>query len=101
LRERHFGTWEGLSDDEIYERFPEAAEGVLGDGETREEMARRVFSALQRIADTHPEGHVLVVSHGGPLRAVLRHCGVDGVERIDNCHVVRLEAEAGSLREAR
>jgi broad specificity phosphatase PhoE len=101
LRERHFGTWEGLSDNEISERFPEAAEGVLGDGETREEMARRVFDALQRIADTHPDGHVLVVSHGGPLRAVLRHCGVDGVERIDNCHVVRLEAGDGSLREAR
>jgi broad specificity phosphatase PhoE len=99
LRERHFGTWEGLSDDEIQTRFPEAAAGVWGDGETREAMARRVFDALQRIADTHPGGHVLVVSHGGPLRVVLRHCGVDGVERIDNCHVVRLEADSGVLRE--
>jgi broad specificity phosphatase PhoE len=99
LRERHFGTWEGLSDDEIHARFPEAATGALGDGETREEMARRVFDALQRIADSHPGGRVLVVSHGGPLRAVLRHCGGDGVDRIDNCHVVRLEAGGGNLRE--
>jgi uncharacterized phosphatase len=99
LRERHFGTWEGLSDDEIHERFPEAASGAWGDGETREAMARRVFDALQRIAETHPGGRVLVVSHGGPLRAVLRHCGVDGVERIDNCHVVRVEAGDGVLRD--
>jgi broad specificity phosphatase PhoE len=99
LRERNFGTWEGLSDDEIRERFPEATDGVLGDGETREAMARRVFDSLQRIADTHPGGNVLVVSHGGPLRAVLRRCGVDGVERIDNCHIVRLEAGGDVLRE--
>jgi broad specificity phosphatase PhoE len=42
---------------------------------------------------------VLVVSHGGPLRAVLRHCEIEGVERIDNCHVVRIElGENGGLR---
>ena len=99
LRERHFGTWEGLSDDEIEARFPEAATGVIGDGESREAMARRVFDALQRIAKQHPEGRVLVVSHGGPLRAVLRHCGVNGVERVDNCHIVRLEAGNGVLRD--
>jgi broad specificity phosphatase PhoE len=99
LRERHFGTWEGLHDDEIEARFPQSASGVIGDGETRESMARRVFDALQRIAEQHPDGHVLVISHGGPLRAVLRHCGVDGVERIDNCHVVRLEAGDGVLRD--
>jgi broad specificity phosphatase PhoE len=97
LRERHFGTWEGLSDEEILERFPEAADGTWGDGESRHEMARRVFDALQRIADTHPDGRVVVVSHGGPLRAVLTHCGVDGVERIENCYVVKLEAAGGLL----
>ena len=99
LRERHFGTWEGLHDDEIEARFPEAATGVIGDGETREAMSRRVFDALQRIAEQHPDGHVLVVSHGGPLRTVLKHCGVDGVERIGNCQVVRIEAGNGALRD--
>jgi broad specificity phosphatase PhoE len=99
LRERHFGTWEGLTDEEIHGRFPEAAEGVLGDGETREEMDRRVLATLERIAQEHPAGTVLIVSHGGPLRSVLRHCGVDGVDRIDNCHVLRLEAGDGAVRE--
>jgi probable phosphoglycerate mutase len=98
LRERHFGTWEGLTDDEILVRFPEAHSGAWGDGETRDEMAQRVFDALQRIAETHPSGRVLVVSHGGPLRAVLTHCGVDGVGRIDNCHVVRIEVDGRVIR---
>jgi len=100
LRERHFGTWEGLSDAEIKERFADQiAEGTLGDGETREQMDRRVLEALRRIAGAHPDGTVLVVSHGGPLRAVLRHCEIDGVERVENCQVVRLESVDGVLRE--
>ncbi len=98
LRERDFGTWEGLTDDEILARFPEAATGPWGDAETRQQMAERVADALRRIADAHPDGNVLVVSHGGPLRAVLTHCGVDGVGRIDNCHVVRLEVGGGAMR---
>jgi alpha-ribazole phosphatase/probable phosphoglycerate mutase len=98
LRERHFGTWEGLTDEEIFTRFPEAREGPFGDGETREEMTERVLAALHRIAETHPDSRVLVVSHGGPLRAVLGHCGIDGVGRIENCHVVRVAIVNGVLR---
>jgi len=98
LRERHFGTWEGLTDEEIFARFPEARQGPWGDAETAEEMADRVLGALHRIAETHPQRRVLVVSHGGPLRAVLRHCGVDGVGRIENCHVLRVELRDGVLR---
>ena len=66
---------------------------------SRDELDRRILAALGRIADEHPSGTVLVVSHGGPLRAVLRHCGSDGVDRIANCHVLRLEASDGALRE--
>jgi broad specificity phosphatase PhoE len=61
-------------------------------------MAERVLAALHRIADAHPDSRVLVVSHGGPLRAVLTHCGVDGVGRIRNCHVIRVEIVGGVLR---
>jgi phosphoserine phosphatase len=98
LRERHFGTWEGLTDGEIFARFNPAPDSSWGDGETRDEMAERVLDALRRIAAAHPESRVLVVSHGGPLRAVLAHCGVDGIGRIDNCHVVRVEVVDGILR---
>lgn len=96
LRERSFGSLEGLTTDEIQTRYP-GIELPWSDGETREAMAERVLGALKRIAETHPDAHVLVVSHGGPLRAVLTHCGIDGVERIDNCHVLRIDLRDGVL----
>jgi broad specificity phosphatase PhoE len=98
LREKHFGTWEGLTDEEVWERYPESLQGQWGDGETGDEMVRRVLAALHTIAAEHPDARVLVVAHGGPLRLVLRHCDVDANGRIDNCHVVRIEARDGFLR---
>jgi broad specificity phosphatase PhoE len=98
LREKHFGTWEGLTGEQVLSRFPEALDGPWGDGETSDELSRRVLAALSAIAAEHPDGRVLVVAHGGPLRAVLRHCAVDANGPIANCHVVRIEARDGSLR---
>jgi len=93
LRERDFGTWEGLTDDEILERFPQARNGPWGDAESREEMLERVREALGRISDAHPDGRVLVITHGGPVRALLTACGSNDVGRIGNCvvHPIRLE----------
>ena len=76
LREVDTGSWSGLSRAEVKERFPQGFErwmaGGAGweDGETYEEMAARVLAALREIAAAHPEGRVLVVSHGGPIRAI-------------------------------
>ncbi len=97
LRERNFGTWEGLLDKEILERFPEAHTGPWGDDETPEQLDERVMAALRRIAASHPDGRVLVVTHGGPVRAVLRRCGLPS-ERIANCHVSRIAVEDGTVR---
>lgn len=84
LREVHVGSWSGLTRDECEARFPEAfarwRDGGQGwdDGETYDEMAERVVSALHRLAEKHPGGSILVVSHGGPIRAVHAHAlGVD------------------------
>lgn len=98
LREKNFGSWEGLLDTEIAERFPEARTGPWGDAETGDEMTGRVLGALRRIAARHPGGTVLVVSHGGPLRAVLRHCARQGDGSIGNCHLARIAVEGGVLR---
>lgn len=84
LREVHVGSWSGLTRDECEARFPEAfarwRDGGQGwdDGETYDEMAERVVSALHRLAENHSGGSILVVSHGGPIRAVHAHAlGVD------------------------
>jgi broad specificity phosphatase PhoE len=95
LREKHFGSWEGLTHDEILSRDANALSGPWSDGEPREEMADRVLDALREIAARHEGETVLVVSHGGPLRAVQRALGTVDDEPIVNCHVLRLVVDEG------
>ena len=76
LREVDVGSWSGLTRDQAQERFPEAfatwLRGGAGwtDGETYEEMSERVLDAIADIVRGYPDGRVLVVAHGGPIRAV-------------------------------
>jgi broad specificity phosphatase PhoE len=76
LREVDVGSWSGLTRAEAEECFPEAfrrwLEGGPGweDGETYAQMAARIEDAVRAIAQRHEGGRVLVVSHGGPIRAV-------------------------------
>jgi len=96
LRERHFGTWEGLTDTEIFERYPAVKTGApWGDAETQDEMRERVVGALLTIAASHPDGHVLVVTHGGPVRRLLVECGHDGNGPIGNCALYELRLQDG------
>ena len=88
LREKHFGSWEGLTDVEIAQRFPDAVRGGWGDGETSDEVTTRVLGALERIRSRH-DGPVLVVAHGGPLRSILAHLGVEHGP-IRNCELFRV-----------
>jgi broad specificity phosphatase PhoE len=76
LREVDVGSWSGLTRAEAEERFPEGfarwRDGFPGwkDGETYEAMTDRVLRAVDEIAEEHEGGRVLVVSHGGPIRAI-------------------------------
>jgi broad specificity phosphatase PhoE len=76
LREVDTGGWSVLAREEVQQRFPEGFErwisGGAGweDGESYEDMAERSLRAVGRIAEAHPRGRVLVVSHGGPIRAI-------------------------------
>jgi broad specificity phosphatase PhoE len=90
LREKNFGSWEGLTDVEILERFPDAVRGQWGDGETTEAVAERVVAAIDRIRTRHPAGTVLVVSHGGALRAILAHLALTHGP-IDNGALIRVD----------
>ena len=68
LREVDVGEWSGLTYAEIEARWPGAERWHVG--ETPEAMAERVVAAARRIAAEHPDGRVLLVSHGGPIRAI-------------------------------
>lgn len=99
LRERHFGSWEGLTDEEIRARFPEAATGPWGDAETHEQLTERVLAALHEIAASHPGGVVVVVTHGGPMGRIWLACGgsPDERPRVGNCDVHEILVRNGSI----
>jgi probable phosphoglycerate mutase len=105
LREIDVGSWSGLTRDEIAERFPGGygrwLEGEQGhDGETREALQRRVVGAVREIAARHAGGTLLLVTHGGSLRALLSHAaGKPSTRRFENCAVCRVEIEDGKVRE--
>ncbi len=97
LREKHFGTWEGLTDAEVRERFPHSVNGAWGDGESAEEMSARVVDAVVQIATSHDGCNVLVVAHGGPIRALHRWAG-DEPPYIANCAVTAFTFSEGRFR---
>jgi probable phosphoglycerate mutase len=73
LREVDVGDWSGLTTPEIEQRYPDGLrrrrEGGTGweHGESYTVMGERVVAALHAIAEAHPGGRVLVVTHGGPM----------------------------------
>ncbi|HXZ56418.1 MAG TPA: histidine phosphatase family protein [Gaiellaceae bacterium] len=111
LREMYDGSWEGLTRAEVEARFPDQYARWLehqrgpDDGESYEELGRRVVPALLEIGEAHTNGRVLAVTHAGPIRAALAY--VDGIsyeearERgpaLDNASVVELAVENENLR---
>jgi broad specificity phosphatase PhoE len=79
LREIYLGAWEGLSTEEIAERFPAAWASwveepdwdVVPGGEGAGPFDARVAAALEEIFRRHPDGDVLVVTHGGVIQIAL------------------------------
>jgi broad specificity phosphatase PhoE len=112
LREINVGSWEGMTWDEIQRRFPEGYlrhltfdEVGWEHGETHEQMAERVLTELDAIAAAHDGEQVLVVVHGGPIRAVVaRALSVPQSEYrrrrvpVENASVVRLSVGGGEVR---
>jgi broad specificity phosphatase PhoE len=84
LREVNVGSWEGLTREEAETRFPKGFRRWRGgetgwdDGETYAVMSARVLAAVNRIAADNEGGTVLIVSHGGPIRAI--HSAALGIE---------------------
>ncbi|CAN5499181.1 hypothetical protein BH10ACT6_BH10ACT6_06870 [soil metagenome] len=67
--ERNYGEAEGLDWKQVETRFPHGA-SVFG-RESREEVGARVVPALIRLAGERPGQSLVIVTHGGAIRAVL------------------------------
>jgi glucosyl-3-phosphoglycerate phosphatase len=105
LRERSGGSWEGLTEAEIRERFPlERATWTPPDGEPALAVADRASAALERIAGKMPGGSTaVVVSHGAALgMALARLLDIPWEPRVlgpfGNCHWSVLSRRRGRWR---
>ncbi|HEY8029028.1 MAG TPA: histidine phosphatase family protein [Gaiellaceae bacterium] len=87
LREIDVGSREGLTG-EIEAPW---------DGEESAAHAARILAAVTRIAASHPTGRVLVVTHGGSMRRVHEHLGLED-KPFENCVVWACSHEDGALR---
>ena len=112
LRERRFGCFEGLTREEVLARYPEAWARYVADpgpappgGESRDELLGRLLPAVTSAAARLP-GPVLVVMHGGAMRALLAgHVGEMPrpsssswpLHGIQNGHVFQITLEGGRI----
>ena len=110
LRERSFGVFEGLTQDEIAARHPEGFRRwrerdpawAIDEGESGQQLIDRVLSALHDITLRHPGESVAVVTHGGVLDVVYRaaralHWGAAREHQMLNASINRLSAQASPL----
>ncbi len=83
LRERNVGAFTGKTAEEIRARWPECFDPVTGrllsvpEGEDDEMLFRRAAPALSALARRYPGQELLVISHGGVIRTLERHLGVE------------------------
>lgn len=79
FRERSVGAWEGLTADEIRDRFPEEYRLWRADlinyrppgGECLLDVQNRILPAYKRIVGSHPDKSIALMLHGGVNRIIL------------------------------
>jgi alpha-ribazole phosphatase len=104
LIEQSLGEWQGLPHAELpalltmpkHAFWPLAGHERPPGGETMAEVVERVGAALERLAVRHDGEDVVIVSHGGSIRAAVAHClgvGPDNALHlsIQNLSLTRLE----------
>jgi probable phosphoglycerate mutase len=109
LRERSFGIFEGLTRSECEERHPDHWTSYRADprcappgAESQEALAERMHAAVGRaLARRHDadDAPVLVVSHGGSIRALLARATGTMPPPLENVAVFRAVAAAEGLTE--
>ena len=81
LAEQHLGDWQGIRHEELVQRlkhpahpfWPHAGEEEPPGGEAFSQVVARVGPVLERYAARHPGRDVVVVAHGGSIRAAIAH----------------------------
>jgi broad specificity phosphatase PhoE len=113
LAEQHLGDWQGIPHEALVEKlrhpphpfWPHAAEEQPPGGESFAHVRARVGPVLERLVDQHEGEDVVVVAHGGSIRAALAHAmDLSGHQAltfsIRNLGLTRLEKHGADWRVA-
>ncbi len=100
LRELSFGQWEGLSMQEVNEKYPGQLDERLKDiegfsvegGETFDQLQARVIPKFEEIVSQHREDTLAIVAHGGVNRIILAH-----LLGIPMKNIFRIQQEYGAV----
>jgi 2,3-bisphosphoglycerate-dependent phosphoglycerate mutase len=110
LREVDNGDWRGLTRAQVRQRDPAGyrrwlrGEPGWHGGETYDEMHARVVTTLDRLLAMHRRGRIVLVSHGGAVRAIVAHAvGLPAHDRVhidgaENCSLTTVATVRGELR---
>jgi probable phosphoglycerate mutase len=111
LRERGLGILEGLTRDEASQHHPEvfaeyAAGGpdfVIPGGESASQRLRHAVECLEELGARHAGERIVVVTHGGVLSSLFRHClgippGVPRTFSVLNASWSHFDYHAGAFR---
>jgi len=79
LRERSVGKWEGLTQEEIQQRYPEEFIAWRSDllnyrppnGECLIDVQNRILPEYKKIVSSHPDQEIALLLHGGVNRVIL------------------------------
>ena len=109
--EQSLGAWQGLPHEELPGRltlpahpfWPHAALEHPPGGETLAHVITRVGATLERLAGAHPGEDLVVVAHGGAIRAAIAHAlriDPDAVLHmsVQNLSLTRLERHGAAWR---
>jgi broad specificity phosphatase PhoE len=80
-REMNIGVWSGLTTAEVIKRHAEEWERLRtgedlprGGGETFAQFQSRIIQSARRLVERHAGEQIVIVTHGGVVRAFLLHC---------------------------
>ncbi|MCU1545113.1 MAG: histidine phosphatase family protein [Homoserinimonas sp.] len=93
LVERHYGDGEGLTSDDIAERWPDRHFPGL---ETLDSVVARGTAALQQIADEYAGKNVVIVCHGTLIRYTLASLAARSIDQIVNGSISTLDRVDGA-----
>lgn len=98
LRERDYGVLGGLTKEEALQKYPEAVAlhkdpaNTDPGGESQARFTERVLNAFESILGQRHDS-VAIVSHGGPIKIILKHLNKPLPEKIGDGEIIEIDQE--------